>query len=114
MIVMSDTCCRPHLARPLRRVCEHGVDNDATLANLGKQASPLSRRRLGGPVRPPRQWMDKSGWLRRALDAAGFYRYGNNVYSLSSLFFLRPSVKQRVPRVKGDRKTYPNESDEPP
>ncbi len=39
MIVMSDTCfCEYTSHGHCGVLCEHGVDNDATLANLGKQA----------------------------------------------------------------------------
>lgn len=39
MIVMSDTCfCEYTSHGHCGVLCEHGVDNDATLENLGKQA----------------------------------------------------------------------------
>ncbi len=71
--------------RLLLRYTSHGhaaccantvVDNDATLASLGKQAVIAAAGAI--LLRPPRQWMDKSGYPPGA-GCRRFYRYGNNV-----------------------------------
>ncbi len=50
-------------------LCEHGVDNDATLANLGKQATYRGGGWSRFLLRPPRRrWTSRA--IRRALDAA--------------------------------------------
>lgn len=91
MIVMSDTCfCEYTSHGHCGVLCEHGVDNDATLANLGKQAviaaaagadfyCALRGHGWTSPGYPP------GAGCRR------FYRYGNNVLLHQvRLFFLRP------------------------
>ncbi|SUG49190.1 delta-aminolevulinic acid dehydratase [Salmonella enterica subsp. arizonae] len=90
MIVMSDTCfCEYTSHGHCGVLCEHGVDNDATLANLGKQAvvaaaaggrfyCALCGNGWTSPGHPP-------GAGRRR-----FYRHGNNVLlNQVRLFFLR-------------------------
>ncbi len=72
MIVMSDTCfCEYTSHGHCGVLCEHGVDNDATLENLGKQAVVAAA--AGADFIAPSAAMDgQVQAIRRALDAAGF------------------------------------------
>ncbi|STJ50722.1 delta-aminolevulinic acid dehydratase [Escherichia coli] len=57
MIVMSDTCfCEYTSHGHCGVLCEHGVDNDATLENLGKQAVVAAAAGADFIALPPR-WM---------------------------------------------------------
>ena len=70
MVVMSDTCfCEYTSHGHCGVLCDHGVDNDSTLLNLGKQWLPL---RVRTASRPLPQWTDRfrrsvRRWTRRAL-----------------------------------------------
>lgn len=72
MIVMSDTCfCEYTSHGHCGVLCEHGVDNDLTLANLGKQAVVAAA--AGADFIAPSAAMDgQVQAIRQALDAAGF------------------------------------------
>ena len=72
MIVMSDTCfCEYTSHGHCGVLCEHGVDNDATLENLGKQAVVAAA--AGADFIAPSAAMDgQVQAIRQALDAAGF------------------------------------------
>ncbi len=95
---MSDTCfCEYTSHGHCGVLCEHGVDNDATLANLGKQA--VIAAAAGADFIAPSAAMDGQVQLSAALDAAGFT--DTAIMSYSTKFassFYGPSVKQRVPR----------------
>ncbi len=82
------------------------MDNDATLANLGKQAVIAAAAAEQILRRPPRQWMDKSVLSAVALDAAGFTGYGYNVPFTKFAFFYGPFREAAGTALKGDRKTY--------
>jgi porphobilinogen synthase len=57
MIVMSDTCfCEYTSHGHCGVLCDHGVDNDATLVNLGKQAV-VAAAAGADFIAPPPQWM---------------------------------------------------------
>jgi porphobilinogen synthase len=72
MIVMSDTCfCEYTSHGHCGVLCDHGVDNDATLLNLGKQAVVAAA--AGADFIAPSAAMDgQVQAIRQALDAAGF------------------------------------------
>lgn len=59
MIVMSDTCfCEYTSHGHCGVLCDHGVDNDATLENLGKQAVVAAAAGRISSLLPPR-WTDR-------------------------------------------------------
>lgn len=107
MIVMSDTCfCEYTSHGHCGVLCEHGVDNDATLANLGKQA--VIAAAAGADFIAPSAAMDgQVRAIRRALDAAGFT--DTAIMSYSTKFassFYGPFREAAGTALKGDRKTY--------
>ncbi|MDP1265412.1 porphobilinogen synthase, partial [Klebsiella pneumoniae] len=69
MIDMSDTCFCEYTSHGHCGVpCDHGVDNDATLDNLGKQAVVAAA--AGADCIAPSAAMDGQGQaIRRSLDA---------------------------------------------
>ncbi|SUH39249.1 delta-aminolevulinic acid dehydratase [Salmonella enterica subsp. enterica] len=87
-------------------LCEHGVDNDATLANLGKQA--VIAAAAGADFIAPSAAMDgQVQAIRQALDAAGFT--DTAIMSYSTKFassFYGPFREAAGTALKGDRKTY--------
>ncbi len=95
MIVMSDTCfCEYTSHGHCGVLCEHGVDNDATLENLGKQAVVAAA--AGADFIAPSAAMDGQvqAIRRQALDAAGFKDTAIMSYSTSSPpLFMARSVK---------------------
>jgi porphobilinogen synthase len=58
MIVMSDTCFCEYTSGHCGVLCDHGVDNDATLENLGKQAVVAAAAGADFIALPPR-WTDR-------------------------------------------------------
>ena len=59
MIVMSDTCfCEYTSHGHCGVLCDHGVDNDATLENLGKQAV-VAAAAGADFIAPPPRWTDR-------------------------------------------------------
>ncbi len=87
----------------------HGeeVDNDATLANLGRQAVSLAR--AGADVIAPSDMMDgRIGSVRRALDEAGFESVAILSYATkfaSALYGPFRDAAQSTPSF-GDRRGY--------
>ncbi|HEX4955322.1 MAG TPA: porphobilinogen synthase [Thermoanaerobaculia bacterium] len=87
----------------------HGeeVDNDATLANLGRQAVSLAR--AGADVIAPSDMMDgRIGAVRRALDEAGFPHVAILSYATkfaSALYGPFRDAAQSTPAF-GDRRGY--------
>lgn len=107
LIVMSDTCfCEYTIHGHCGVLCEHGVDNDATLANLGKQA--VAAARAGADFIAPSAAMDgQVQAIRQALDAAGFTRTAIMAYSTKfASSFYGPFREAAGTALKGDRKTY--------
>ena len=107
MVVMSDTCfCEYTSHGHCGVVHEHGVDNDATLANLGKQAVVAAA--AGADFIAPSAAMDgQVQAIRGALDAAGFQETAIMAYSTkfaSSLY--GPFREAGGSTLKGDRKSY--------
>ena len=107
MIVMSDTCfCEYTSHGHCGVLCEHGVDNDLTLANLGKQAVVAAA--AGADFIAPSAAMDgQVQAIRQALDAAGFT--DTAIMSYSTKFassFYGPFREAAGTALKGDRKTY--------
>jgi len=107
MIVMSDTCFCEYTSHGHCGVLhDHGVDNDATLINLGKQAVVAAA--AGADFIAPSAAMDgQVGAIRQALDAAGFT--DTAIMSYSTKFassFYGPFREAAGTLLKGDRKTY--------
>jgi porphobilinogen synthase len=107
MIVMSDTCfCEYTSHGHCGVLCDHGVDNDATLINLGKQAVVAAQ--AGADFIAPSAAMDgQVAAIRRALDEAGFT--DTAIMSYSTKFassFYGPFREAAGTALKGDRKTY--------
>ena len=107
MVVMSDTCfCEYTSHGHCGVVHDHGVDNDATLVNLGKQA--VIAAAAGADFIAPSAAMDgQVQAIRGALDAAGFHDTAIMAYSTkfaSSLY--GPFREAGGTALKGDRKSY--------
>ncbi len=87
-------------------LCDHGVDNDATLLNLGKQAVVAAA--AGADFIAPSAAMDgQVQAIRQALDAVGFT--DTAIMSYSTKFassFYGPFREAAGTALKGDRKTY--------
>lgn len=107
MIVMSDTCFCEYTDHGHCGVM-HGneVDNDRTLANLGKQA--VAAARAGADVIAPSAAMDgQVQAIRRALDAAGFSHIPIMAYSTKFASALYgPFREAGGSALKSDRKSY--------
>ncbi|PTI91719.1 porphobilinogen synthase, partial [Staphylococcus succinus] len=107
MIGMSDACfCEYTSHGQCGVLCEHGVDNDATLENLGKQAVVAAA--AGADFIAPSAAMDgQVQAIRQALDAAGFK--DTAIMSYSTKFassFYGPFREAAGSALKGDRKSY--------
>lgn len=107
MVVMSDTCFCEYTSHGHCGVMhDHGVDNDATLANLGRQA--VIAAAAGADFIAPSAAMDgQVQAIRRALDGAGFHDTAIMAYSTkfaSSLY--GPFREAGGTALKGDRKSY--------
>ncbi|MEY8710650.1 delta-aminolevulinic acid dehydratase [Mangrovibacter phragmitis] len=107
MVVMSDTCfCEYTSHGHCGVLCDHGVDNDATLVNLGKQAVVAAA--AGADFIAPSAAMDgQVKAIRQALDAAGFSETAIMAYSTKfASSFYGPFREAAGTALKGDRKTY--------
>ncbi|WLS77298.1 porphobilinogen synthase [Erwinia pyri] len=107
MIVMSDTCfCEYTTHGHCGVLHDHGVDNDATLINLGKQA--VAAAHAGADFIAPSAAMDgQVAAIRHALDAAGFTETAIMSYSTKfASSFYGPFREAAGTSLKGDRKTY--------
>lgn len=107
LVVMSDTCFCEYTSHGHCGVLHgHTVDNDATLANIGKQAVVAAR--AGADVIAPSAAMDgQVQAIRRALDEAGHTDTSIVAYSTkfaSSLY--GPFREAGGTTLEGDRKTY--------
>ncbi len=107
LVVMSDTCFCEYTSHGHCGVLHgHTVDNDATLANIGKQAVVAAR--AGADVIAPSAAMDgQVQAIRRALDEAGHSDTSIVAYSTkfaSSLY--GPFREAGGTTLEGDRKTY--------
>jgi porphobilinogen synthase len=107
MIVMSDTCFCEYTSHGHCGVM-HGahVDNDATLANLGRQAVVAAQ--AGADFIAPSAAMDgQVQAIRSALDAAGFIDTSIMAYSTKfASAFYGPFREAGGTALTGDRKTY--------
>lgn len=107
MIVMSDTCFCEYTSHGHCGVM-HGehVDNDATLANLGRQAVVAAQ--AGADFIAPSAAMDgQVQAIRSALDGAGFIDTSIMAYSTKfASAFYGPFREAGGTALKGDRKTY--------
>ncbi|WP_213880151.1 porphobilinogen synthase [Pseudomonas sp. dw_358] len=107
MIVMSDTCFCEYTAHGHCGVIHHGkVDNDATLANLGRQAVVAAQ--AGADFIAPSAAMDgQVQAIRSALDGAGFTDTSIMAYSTKFASALYgPFREAGGSALKGDRKSY--------
>jgi porphobilinogen synthase len=107
-VIMSDLC--------LDEFTDHGhcgilredgtVDNDATLEVYGEMA--IVQAEAGAHLLGPSGMMDgQVGFVRRALDAAGYQDTGLLAYSAKySSAFYGPSREAVDSQLQGDRKTY--------
>lgn len=107
IIVMSDTCfCEYTSHGHCGVLCDHRVDNDQTLVNLGKQAVVAAQ--AGADFIAPSAAMDgQVAAIRQALDAAGFT--DTAIMSYSTKFassYYGPFREAAGTALKGDRKTY--------
>ena len=107
MVVMSDTCFCEYTSHGHCGVLhDHGVDNDATLANLGKQAVVAAA--AGADFIAPSAWVDgQAQALRPTLGGAAFHDTPILAYSTkfaSSLY--GPFREAGGTALKGDRKSY--------
>ena len=100
MIVMSDTCfCEYTSHGHCGVLCDHGVDNDATLENLGKQAVVTPPRGRISSLLPPR-WTVRcrrfaARWTPPAFTNTAIMSYSDQVRFFPSTV---RSVKRPVPR----------------
>lgn len=107
MIVMSDTCfCEYTTHGHCGVVHDNGVDNDATLVNLGRQA--VAAARGGADFIAPSAAMDgQVQAIRAALDGAGFIDTAVMAYSTKfASAFYGPFREAGGTALKGNRKTY--------
>jgi porphobilinogen synthase len=107
MVVMSDTCFCEYTAHGHCGVLHQGqVDNDATLANLGRQAVVAAQ--AGADFIAPSAAMDgQVQAIRSALDAAGFTQTAIMAYSTKFASALYgPFREAGGSALKGDRKSY--------
>ena len=107
LIVITDVCLCEYMSHGHCGVlCDHGVDNDSTLLNLGKQAVVAAA--AGADFIAPSAAMDgQVQAIRQALDAAGFT--DTAIMSYSTKFassFYGPFREAAGTALKGDRKTY--------
>ncbi|MGL9774212.1 MAG: porphobilinogen synthase [Sodalis sp. (in: enterobacteria)] len=107
MIVMSDTCfCEYTTHGHCGVVHDNGVDNDATLVNLGRQA--VAAARAGADFIAPSAAMDgQVQAIRAALDGADFIDTAVMAYSTKfASAFYGPFREAGGTALKGNRKTY--------
>ena len=107
MYLITDVCMCEYTSHGHCGVlCDHGVDNDSTLLNLGKQAVVAAA--AGADFIAPSAAMDgQVQAIRQALDAAGFT--DTAIMSYSTKFassFYGPFREAAGTALKGDRKTY--------
>lgn len=107
MIVMSDTCFCEYTSHGHCGVLhDHGVDNDATLINLGKQA--LVAAAAGADFIAPSAAQDgQVQAIRSALDEAGFIDTSIMAYSTKFASSMYGPFREAGGSVlKGNRKQY--------
>ena len=107
MIVMSDTCFCEYTSHGHCGVLhDHGVDNDATLKNLGRQAVVAAA--AGADFIAPSAAMDgQVQAIRSALDEAGFIDTSIMAYSTKFASSLYGPFREAGGSVlQGNRKNY--------
>ena len=107
MIVMSDTCFCEYTSHGHCGVLhDHGVDNDATLINLGKQAVVAAA--AGADFIAPSAAQDgQVQAIRSALDEAGFIETSIMAYSTKFASSMYGPFREAGGSVlKGNRKQY--------
>jgi len=107
LVVIPDICFCEYTEHGHCGVIAHGdVDNDATLANLGRQAA--SAAAAGADIIAPSAMMDgQVATIRAALDSSGYQDIP--VMSYSTKFasgFYGPFRVAAGSELKGDRKSY--------
>jgi porphobilinogen synthase len=108
MVVILDACFDEYTTHGHCGVVVDGdVDNDATLENLGRGA--VSQARAGADLVAPSGMMDGFvGWVREALDEAGFEQIGILAYSAkyASCFYGPFREAAGTASEFGHRRTY--------
>jgi len=112
LVVITDVCfCEytdhGHCGVLAERAGQQEVDNDATLANLAKQA--VSHARAGADIVAPSDMMDgRVGAIRTALDEAGFEHVAIMSYAakFASAYYGPFREAAESPPKFGDRKGY--------
>uniref|UniRef100_A0A3B0LZM8 Delta-aminolevulinic acid dehydratase n=1 Tax=Arsenophonus endosymbiont of Trialeurodes vaporariorum TaxID=235567 RepID=A0A3B0LZM8_9GAMM len=107
MLVMSDTCfCEYTSHGHCGVLSSNGVDNDATLLNLGRQA--VTAANAGADFIAPSAAMDgQVRAIREALDKAGFTNTGIMSYSTKFAYNLYGPFREAAGFcLIGDRKSY--------
>lgn len=107
MLVMSDTCFCEYTSHGHCGVLgSNGVDNDATLLNLGRQA--VTAANAGADFIAPSAAMDgQVRAIREALDKAGFTNTGIMSYSTKFASNLYGPFRETAGScLIGDRKSY--------
>lgn len=107
IIVMSDTCfCEYTTHGHCGVIHDHGIDNDTTLVNLGRQAVVAAH--AGVDFIAPSAAMDgQVQTIRNALDDAGFYETAIMAYSTKfASAFYGPFREAGGTALKGNRKSY--------
>jgi porphobilinogen synthase len=108
LVVMSDTCFCEYTTHGHCGVlhAHGGVDNDATIANIGRQA--VNAARAGADMIAPSAAMDgQVQAIRAALDGAGFHDIGIMAYSTKFASGLYGPFREAAgTELKGDRKSY--------
>ncbi len=115
MIVMSDTCfCEYTSHGHCGVLCDHGVDNDATLENLGKQAVVAAA--AGGGFHRSFRRDGRSGAGDSPLAGRRrLHQYGDHVLLDQVRFFLLRSVPRSGRyRAEGRSENLSDEPDESP
>lgn len=107
LVVMSDTCFCEYTTHGHCGVLHDGeVDNDETIANLGKQA--VAAAKAGADIIAPSAAMDgQVSAIRAALDSEGFEHVA--IFSYSTKFasaFYGPFREAAGSHVHGDRTSY--------
>src|SRR5680860_77191 len=112
LVLITDVCLcgytdHGHCGLPLRRGGLLEIDNDATLPHLAAMA--LAHAAAGADVVAPSDMMDgRVGWLRGALDGAGYSAVGILSYAVkyASAFYGPFRAAAGSAPGEGDRRSY--------
>ncbi len=107
MVIIPDICfCEYTDHGHCGVICDHNVDNDATIDNLGKQA--VAAARAGADILAPSAMMDgQVAAIRDALDDAGYTHVGILAHAIKfSSSFYGPFREAVSSELKGNRNAY--------